>query len=114
MVESQLQQMEQKFAQMDIRSADLQAMQDRAMSLNSGGMFSSSVTLMDEQGSIRLKSSDKEGKHVEVRDTKGEILFAGPYQTEEDKSAAPAEVRARIDALGFESSKGGLGFSFGR
>lgn len=113
-VEAQLQQMEKRFAQMDVRAADLLALQDRALSLSSGSMSSSSVTLMDEQGSIRIKSSDKEGQYVEVKDSQGKVLFAGPYQTEEEKKAAPESVRARIDALGFDSSKGGSGLNSGR
>lgn len=120
-MEAQIKQMEQHFAEMSVDPADLQALKDKSLKMNLGGIsgnmqssFSSSVTVMDEHGSIHVKNSGDAGKYVEVKDKGGETLYSGPYQTDEDKAKVPDEVRARIDALGLESKGGGLDFSFGR
>jgi hypothetical protein len=68
--------------------------------------------MMDDQGSIRLKVTDAAGKQVEVKDKSGKVLYAGPYETTEDKAVVPADVRARIDALGLDSHAQGNGFKF--
>lgn len=120
-MEAQIQQMEQQLAEMSISPADLQSLKDKSMKMRLGGIsgsvqssFSSSVTVMDEHGSIHVKSSGDSEKYVEVKDKEGAILYSGPYQTDEDKAKVPDDVRARIDALGLESSGGSLDFSFGR
>ena len=117
----QIKQMEQRVAQMQIKPADLQALKSKSMKMQFGGLsgsvessFSSSVTVMDDEGSIQVKSSGDAGKHVEVKDNEGKVLYSGPYQTDEDKAKVPAEVRERVDALALDSGEGNFNFSFGR
>lgn len=119
MMQNQIKQMEQHFAQMDRQMAESQKLLDQSMNLDLGDMrmkghsnYSGTFTMSDNEGSIRMKVTDESGKHVEVKDKEGNVLYAGPYETEEDKKAVPAEVRARIDALGLENSKKGNRFHF--
>ncbi len=121
MMQSQVQQLESQFAQMDIEMADVEQMKQKfqSMQLDLGDIrmkghsnFSGSFTMMDNQGSIRLKVNDETGKQVEVKDKSGKVLYSGPYETAEDKAAVPADVRARIDALGLDAQKQGNGFQF--
>lgn len=121
MVQSQVQQLENIFSQMDIEEADVAKMKEKikSMQLDLGEIrmrghsnFSGTFTMMDDQGSIRLKVTDAAGKQVEVKDKSGKVLYAGPYETAEDKAAVPADVRARIDALGLDSHAQGNGFKF--
>ena len=57
-----------------------------------------SVELLDEQGSVKMKMRDG-GKEVEVRDKAGELLFEGPWDTEQDKAAVAPEIRERIEKI---------------
>lgn len=64
-----------------------------------GGNFRSTTKMMDAEGSITLES-DGDQQSVELHDTEGNLLFKGPYTTEEDKKKVPEKFRARIDRLG--------------
>lgn len=78
--------------------------------LNGGGKFQleggnnlqfnaqSSVQMMDNQGTIELKTIG-ENKEVIVRDIAKEIVWSGPWDTEQDKAAAPDDIRVRIEKL---------------
>ncbi|MFK7911833.1 MAG: S1C family serine protease [Akkermansiaceae bacterium] len=101
--------------QMDIQMQKLRGGQGGAMRLELGkllkqaqnqgggkGVFNfgigTSVTMMDNEGSISMKTSDGK-KEVIVKDKAGKTLFEGPYQTDQDKAAVPDEIRDRIDRL---------------
>jgi serine protease Do len=121
MMQSQVKQLENHFAQMDIQLADVQQIKKKmqSMQLDLGDLrmkghsnYSGTFTMIDEQGCIRLKVTDEAGKQVAVMDKAGKVLYAGPYETAEDKAAVPAEVRARIDALGLDALQQGNGFQF--
>ncbi|WP_411826974.1 PDZ domain-containing protein [Luteolibacter sp. AS25] len=68
----------------------------------------STVRMMDEDGSVELKSSNG-STEVTVRDKSGKIVWSGPWDTEQDKAAAPDDIRPRIDRV---DSGGGSGFRF--
>ena len=123
MIQAQIRQMQEYFAQMDEQMLDMQKLHEDAMRLDledlrmkGTGHYSGTFTMMDEEGSIRITLDDASGKQVEVKDKAGKILYKGSYETEEDKKAVPADVRARIEALGIGRSEngGGLKFHFGR
>lgn len=57
-----------------------------------------SVELLDDQGSVKMKMRDG-GKEVEVRDKAGELLYDGPWDTEQDKAAVAPEIRERIERI---------------
>jgi hypothetical protein len=57
---------------------------------------SSSFKFLDDEGSIEMKTQDGSQEAV-VRDKAGEILFEGPWETEQDKAAAPEAIRQRIE-----------------
>jgi len=67
-----------------------------------------SFRLMDEQGSIELKANDG-SKEVTIRNKDNKITWSGPWDTEQDKAAAPAEVRQRVERLHFDSTFQGNG-----
>jgi serine protease Do len=66
------------------------------------------VRLMDDQGSIELKAVN-ESKEVTVRDMQNDIIWTGPWDTEQDKAAAPDEIRERIERLNIEGFHEGNG-----
>ena len=78
---------------------------------NPGGnsfQHSSTIRVMDNDGSIEIKSTDNDTE-VTVRDEKNATVWSGPWNTEEDMAAAPEGIRERIGKV--NSGKGG-GFSF--
>ena len=66
------------------------------------------IRLMDEQGSIELKSNDG-GKEVTIRDKDNKISWNGPWDTDQDKAAAPEDVRQRMERLNLDSKFQGNG-----
>lgn len=66
------------------------------------------IRLMDEQGSIELRSNDG-SKEVTLRDKDNALTWSGPWDTEQDKAAAPQDVRQRIDRLHLDSTFQGNG-----
>lgn len=66
---------------------------------------------MDEQGSVELKKND-DGKEVTIRDKDNEITWTGPWDTDQDKAAAPDDIRARIERLNFDDKFQGKGLRF--
>lgn len=59
---------------------------------------SSTFKFFDDTGSVEMKMRDG-SKEVVVRDKDGEVLFEGPWDTPQDKAAAPEEIRERIERM---------------
>eukprot|EP00903_Cladosiphon_okamuranus_P003490 g3488.t1 len=72
----------------------------------------STVRMMDDEGSVELKSSNG-STEVTVRDKSGNITWNGPWDTEQDKAAAPDHIRPRIDRVD-SGSGSGFRFHFGK
>ncbi len=72
----------------------------------------STIRMMDDKGSVEFKSIG-ESTEVTVRDKANKIVWSGPWDTDQDKAAAPDDVRPRIDRLNLKNG-GGLKFQFGR
>lgn len=75
----------------------------------------SAIRMLNPDGSgVELKTQDG-GKEVRVLGPGGEVEWEGPYDTPQDKEAAPPEVREKLDRLNIdENFKGnGLRFRFG-
>lgn len=66
------------------------------------------IRMLDGQGSIELKSSDG-GKEVTIRDKNDQITWSGPWDTAQDKAAAPDEVRQRLERLHLDEKFQGNG-----
>jgi serine protease Do len=66
--------------------------------INIGGTSTSSIRMLDENGSVEIKSKDGD-KHVRVFGKDGKVQWEGPYNTDKDKEAIPDDVRERIDNL---------------
>jgi hypothetical protein len=64
--------------------------------------------MVDEQGSIEMKSEDG-GKEATARDKDDKVTWTGPWDTEQDKAAAPPDVRARLDKLNIDNNFNGNG-----
>lgn len=74
----------------------------------------STVRLMDNQGSVEIKSSEGDTQ-VTVRDTANAVVWQGPWNSDNDKEAAPQDVRERIDQVNVGSANGkGFTFRFGK
>jgi serine protease Do len=70
------------------------------------------LRMMDDQGSVEVKSNE-DGKEVTVRDKDNSVTWAGPWDTEQDKAAAPEDIRSRIERLNMDNNGGnGLRFNF--
>ena len=69
------------------------------------------VRMMDNDGSVEMKSVDGK-KEFTVRDHQNNIVWSGPWDSEQDKAAAPAEVRERIDRLKIDNNFRGNGIRF--
>jgi hypothetical protein len=73
----------------------------------------STIRLMDNEGSVEIKSSDGNTR-VTVRDTTNTVVWQGPWNSDKDKEAAPQDVRQRIDRVNAGSANGrGFTFRFG-
>jgi serine protease Do len=58
----------------------------------------SSINMMDDQGSIELKNVDG-GSEIRVTDHAGKEVWSGPWDTDQDKAAAPPAIRKRVERL---------------
>ena len=99
-------------AQKQLRDMQRQ-MQERmgdALKQGKGGIHiegGATFRMVDPEGSVELNSKDG-GKEATVRDKDGKKIWSGPWDTEQDKAAAPPEVRARLDRLNIDDTfKGG-------
>ncbi len=81
---------------------------------NGGIQFqqNSTVRVMDTDGSIEIKST-QDSTDVTVRDGNNEMVWTGPWQTAEDKAAAPKEIRERIEQVHSGTGKA-FSFRFGK
>jgi serine protease Do len=65
------------------------------------------IRMNDNDGSVEVKSKDG-AKEVTVRDHQNNIIWTGPWDTPQDKLAAPAGVRERVQSLNLDTDfKGG-------
>jgi len=61
----------------------------------------SSIHMMDAHGSVEMKSN-KKNREITLRDKENKVTWSGPWNTEEDKKAAPPEVVRRLKDLNVE------------
>lgn len=66
------------------------------------------IRMLDEHGSIELKSNNG-GKEVTLLDKDNNITWTGPWDTEQDKAAAPDDVRQRVERLNLDTNFKGEG-----
>jgi len=66
--------------------------------------------LSDEKGCVEIQTNNG-SKEVTVRGPDQQITWSGPWDTAQDKAAAPEEVRQRIEALNIDSCFRNNGFS---
>jgi serine protease Do len=72
----------------------------------------STIRLMDNEGSVEINSTNG-ATDVTVRDDSNEIVWSGPWQTADDKAAAPEDIRKRIERVHSGNGKG-FNFRFGK
>jgi len=80
------------------------------LQMREGGFNQSTMRLNDGQGSVEIKTVDGITE-VTVRDTDDNVTWTGNWTTEEDKAAAPPEIRERIE--GIQENRNGFSFRFG-
>lgn len=66
------------------------------------------VRMSDDDGSVEVKSKNG-AKQVTVRDHQDKVVWSGPWDSAEDKLAAPGDVQARVARLNLDSSFTGNG-----
>lgn len=81
--------------------------QERGIQIQRGA----TLRLMDGEGSVELKSNHG-GKEVTVRDTEQKIVWSGPWDTDQDKAAAPEDIRERVEKLNLDANGNGLRLRF--
>lgn len=67
-----------------------------------------SFKMKDQQGSVEVKSKDG-GKEVTIRDQQDKVTWSGPWDTAQDRAAAPNEVRQRVQSLNLDTHFNGNG-----
>ena len=60
--------------------------------------LNSCVKVKDAEGTVELRAEGG-SKQVIVKDQDGKVLFEGPYNTDQDKAAVPANLQHRLKAL---------------
>ena len=83
------------------------------LQLEMNGNIESSVRLLDNHGSIEMKSRNGH-REVKVFDKAGNLIWEGPYDTEQDKAAVPDDIRKRIERLNFNIEDNGIKLRFQR
>ena len=105
-----------RIREMQEKMADMQDL-DQVQPDNKRFRFKSSTTLSiaDDQGGIEIQSHNG-NKDVTVRDAENKTIWSGPWNTDEDKAKAPAEIRERVEKLNFSDNmnRNGFRFQFGR
>lgn len=110
-------QMEQALKEMRLRMEKAMKGLDAAPGLDVQGMpgipninvqQGATIRMMDEMGSIELKSNDG-SKEVTLRDKDNNITWTGPWDTDQDKAAAPEDVRKRVERLNIDTNFNGKG-----
>ncbi len=78
--------------------------------MNPGGIHlqGGTVRMRDPEGSVEIKANNG-SKEVTVRDNSDKVVWTGPWDTEQDKAAAPAEVRKRVTNLNLDGGINGNG-----
>lgn len=66
------------------------------------------IKMKDADGSVEVKSSD-DSKEVTIRDQQDKVVWNGPWDTAQDKEAAPADVRKRVESLNIDNTFKGAG-----
>jgi membrane-associated protease RseP (regulator of RpoE activity) len=66
------------------------------------------VRKSDQEGSVEIKINDG-SKEVTIRDKDDNIVWTGPWDTEQDKAAAPRGVSERVDRLNLDTNFKGPG-----
>jgi hypothetical protein len=60
------------------------------------------LIMKDPLGSVEVKSEEN-SKEITIRDGQGKVTWSGPWDTAQDRAAAPAEVRERVDRLNLDT-----------
>ena len=66
------------------------------------------IRMKDPQGSVEVKSKDG-GKEVTIRDQQDNVTWSGPWDTAQDRAAAPDDVRQRLQSLNLDTNFNGNG-----
>jgi hypothetical protein len=74
---------------------------------DAGMQMRSTLKMMDQKGKIEI-TRDDDSCEAKVYDKNGELLWSGPYQTQQDKFAVPPPIRERLEALNLDTSGNGI------
>jgi len=108
--------MQRRFNEMRERMQQLQQLPDLQAQPGMQMQNNATIRMMDEQGSIEINSNNGASNLI-ARDKDNNIQWQGPWNTDEDKAAAPEAVRERAGRLNFnmdglQLNGNGLRFQF--
>lgn len=99
--------MHQRMQQM-LQGIQIPELQEGQEGLNIKGSSSGTIRMMDENGSVELKSNDGK-KELRVFGRDGKVQWEGPYNDDKDRQKVPKEYRERIDNLNIDMDFKGNG-----
>ena len=85
----------------------VQGMQLQLGQGGAGVQMRSTLKMMDNEGNIEINRDD-DSCEAKVFDKNGELLWSGPYQTQQDKIAVPPPIRERLEALNLDTTGNGI------
>lgn len=62
---------------------------------------SSTIRMMDKLGSIEIQSQNQH-KQLTARDPQNQVTWSGPWNSEQDKAAAPPDIQERANNFNFD------------
>lgn len=69
----------------------------KVSSTSSGGI--TTVKMRDNKGVIEISSAANQGTRLVVRDEKGNVIFDGPYSTDQDREKVPDNIKERLKGI---------------
>jgi hypothetical protein len=65
------------------------------------------IRMLDDEGSVEIEMKNG-SKHVRVRGKDGKVQWEGPWDTKQDKAAAPEGIRDRIESMNIDMMEGNI------
>lgn len=106
-IDQAMRDMQKRMRDMKLRMRAAPAPDDATVQAHS----SATIRMKDNDGSVEVKTSDG-SKEVTVRDAQDNVTWTGPWDTAQDKAAAPEDVRQRVDSLNLDTNFKGGGLRF--
>lgn len=81
-----------------LKELDVRIRENAPRIIRLGPGATSTIRTIDDKFDITITTRNGQ-RHVKALDKDGKVLFDGPYSREEEKQAAPAEIRERVEKM---------------